>query len=98
MTMMTNGRIGDGPIEMPLKEAMNNLAAALDRVLNGEDLTNRKNGFVLLIFPFNDDSGRCNYISNGADRKDIVKMFKQQIKRFEELNNGENDGRSVHGH
>ena len=29
------------------------------------------------------DEGRCNYISNGADRKDIVVMLKEQIKRFE---------------
>jgi hypothetical protein len=40
-------------------------------------------GFVLLVFPFGEKEGRCNYISNGADRKDIVTLFKEQIKRFE---------------
>lgn len=27
--------------------------------------------------------GRCNYISNGVDRKDVVTLMKEQIKRFE---------------
>ena len=80
--------LGDGPIEMSLLDLMNSLAAGVDAILNGKDVLEnpelRKNGFVLLVFPFNDDSGRCNYISNGASRTDIVKMFKEQIKRFEE--------------
>jgi hypothetical protein len=36
-----------------------------------------------LVFPFGAEDGRCNYISNGADRRDIVTMLKEQIKRFE---------------
>jgi hypothetical protein len=79
-------RIGDAPIEMSYREAMNNIAAALDRILNGKDLSDRKSGFVLLVFPFNDKSGRCNYISNGADRNDIVRMLKEQIRQFEAQN------------
>jgi hypothetical protein len=43
----------------------------------------REVGFVLLVFPFGEKEGRCNYISNGADRRDIVTMMKEQIKRFE---------------
>ena len=42
---------------------------------------------MLLVFPFNesgDTTGeRCNFISNGADRKDIVVLFKEMIARFE---------------
>jgi hypothetical protein len=39
---------------------------------------------VLLVFPFGDAEGnRCNFISNGADRKDIVVLFKEMIARFE---------------
>ena len=34
-------------------------------------------------FPFGDHSGRCNYISNGADRKDVVTLMKKMIARFE---------------
>jgi hypothetical protein len=53
-------------------------------LFNGKAKGNdKKTGFVLLVFPFNDNEGRCNYISNGADRRDIVALFKEQIKRFE---------------
>jgi hypothetical protein len=71
-----------------MEEALNSIAYALDQILNGKDVREtkqRKNGFVLLIFPYNDDTGRCNYVSNGANRDDIIKMFKAQIKHFEEL-------------
>ena len=35
-------------------------------------------GFILLIYPFTESgrSARCNFISNGADRKDVVALFK----------------------
>lgn len=64
---------------------MNRLARAIDELFNpncmhGQD---RDVGIVLLVFPFGEKEGRCNYISNGADRKDIVTLFKEQIKRFE---------------
>jgi hypothetical protein len=74
-------------MEMPLKEAMNRLAIALDKILNGQDVLEtgiRRTGFVLLLFPFNDATGNTNYISNGAERADIMKMFKEQVKHFEE--------------
>jgi len=88
MSRESNGKhqLGDAPIEMSMHEAMNNIAVALDRILNGERIDKsgeRMNGFVLLVFPFGDKSGRCNYISNGADRDDIVRMFKEQIRQFE---------------
>jgi hypothetical protein len=77
-------RLGDAPIEPEYREKMNELARFLDRYWNdharGKD---RKVGFVLLVFPFGEQEGRCNYISNGADRRDIVTLFKEQIKRFE---------------
>jgi hypothetical protein len=81
---MTRKRLGDAPIEPDLVEVMNKIARGLDRILNGKKRGNdRETGFVLLVFPFGEKEGRCNYISNGADRKDIVTMFKEQIKRFE---------------
>jgi len=73
------------------KDAMNAIADGLEQILNGELNTERKNGFVLLVFPYGDESGICNYVSNGADRGDIIRMFKQQIKRFEELEGGGNE-------
>jgi hypothetical protein len=70
-----------------LREFLNSIAYALDEILNGKGVVQnkemRKNGFVLLTFPYNDNSGRCNYISNGAAREDIVRMFKMQIDIFE---------------
>jgi hypothetical protein len=63
---------------------MNTIARGLDRALNGDARgKDRKVGFVLLVFPYEGHEGRCNYISNGADRRDIVTLMKEQIKRFE---------------
>jgi hypothetical protein len=77
--------LGDGPIQKEYRETMNAIAQALDKILNGDAKgSDRKTGFVLLVFPYGHGSeGRCNYISNGADRSDIVTLFKEQIKRFE---------------
>jgi hypothetical protein len=84
-------RLGDQPIEPNFREMMNQLAAGLDELFNGEAARpaakgipdQRKVGFVLLVFPFENHEGRANYISNGANRDDIVALFKEQIKRFE---------------
>ena len=77
-------RLGDQPIEPRLHELMNSIARGLDKVLNGDAMdSERNNGFILLVFPFDGHDGRCNYISNGADRRDVVVMLKEQIKRFE---------------
>lgn len=77
-------RLGDAPIEAKHRAMMNGVAEALDQSFNGDARgADRKVGFVLLVFPFGNDDGRCNYISNGADRRDIVTMFKEQIARFE---------------
>jgi hypothetical protein len=77
-------KLGDAPIQPEFREMMNGVARGLDDVFNGKNRgKDRKVGFVLLVFPFDSHDGRCNYISNGADRKDIVVMMKEQIKRFE---------------
>lgn len=63
------------------------IVRALDEFLNhGAKGDARATGFVVMIFPFGDRSGRCNYISNGADRNDVVKLMKEMITRFEEDN------------
>jgi hypothetical protein len=39
---------------------------------------------VLLVFPYGQVSdGRVNYISNGANRRDIISLMKEMIARFE---------------
>jgi hypothetical protein len=76
--------LGDRPIQEQYIEMMNAVAAVLDEAFNGElKGPERKTGFVLMVFPYGDHSGRCNYISNGADRKDVVTLMKEMIARFE---------------
>jgi hypothetical protein len=82
--MTSKHTLGDAPIEAEYMAKMNSIAAALDKLFNGEARgEDRKVGFVLLIFPYGEGEGRCNYISNGANRKDICTMFREQIRRFE---------------
>lgn len=79
-------QLGDAPIEDAYIREMNTIARALDEMFNGEAHgADRKTGFVLLVYPFGEAgaSNRCNFISNGADRKDIVALFKEMIARFE---------------
>lgn len=78
------GGIGDAPIEDEYRELMNDVARVLDLAFNGEAKgADRQTGFVLLVFPFHSHEGRCNYMSNGAARADIVTLFREQIKRLE---------------
>lgn len=75
--------LGDAPIQGEHREMMRDVAHSLDQLFNGELRgEDRTTGFVLLVFSFG-EGGRCNYISNGADRRDIVVMMKEQIARFE---------------
>ena len=77
-------KLGDAPIEAEHYELMNRVAGALDEMFNGEVKGDaRQMGFVLMVFPFGDKSGRCNYISNGANRRDIVTLMKEMVARFE---------------
>lgn len=78
-------QLGDGPIQDEYRDAMNHIAKGLDKVFNGDAKgQDRETGFVLLVFPFGEaDGGRCNFISNGADRKDVVTLMKEMISRFE---------------
>lgn len=82
---MTDHTLGDAPIQEEYYDKMQAMAAALDEFLNGDAKgKDRETGFVVLVFPFGDDpKSRCNFISNGADRKDIVSLFKEMIARFE---------------
>ena len=79
-----NGGLGDAPIEPRLRGVMNALGQGVDDILNGKDTPRgqRQNGFILLVFPFNDHEGRCNYISN-ASRDDVVVLLKEQLARFQ---------------
>jgi hypothetical protein len=70
--------------EEEFAENMNAVAYGVDALFNGEaNSSDRKIGFVLLVFPFRDHEGRCDYISNGANRQEVVAIMKRQIKRLE---------------
>ncbi len=72
------------PIQDEYKQKMNDIARMLDKAFNGDAKgKSKKVGFMLSIFPFGDE-GRFNYISNGADRKEMVCLMKEMITRFEE--------------
>jgi hypothetical protein len=74
--------LGDAPIEERYREQMNQLAGVIDRYLNHGKMPMRDTGFVLLVFPFNDHGGRCNYIST-AERQDVIVLLKEQLARFQ---------------
>jgi hypothetical protein len=77
-------KLGDAPIEPEYIEKMTAIVSSIDMIFNGEARGNdRKVGFVLMVFPFNDTAGRCNFISNGANRDDVVTLMKEMIARFE---------------
>ena len=77
-------QLGSAPIEDRFANNMNMIARKLDQVFNGDTKgAAREVGFVLLVFPYGDTEGRCNYISNGAERKDIVKLLREQANRFD---------------
>src|SRR5215211_6374762 len=76
--------LGDAPIEEQYIDKMRAVAEALDVMFNGKaGGPGRETGFVLMVFPYGDKTGRCNYISNGANRDDVVTLMKEMIARFE---------------
>lgn len=77
-------RLGDAPIEEHHHELMVGIVKTLDELFNGKaGGPGRKTGFVLMVFPFDGFDGRCNYASNGPDRRDIVTLMREMIARFE---------------
>lgn len=73
------------PIQEKYHALMNAVAHGLDEMFNGDAKgADRETGFVLLVFPFgNADGSRCNYISNGADRRDMVSLLREMAARFD---------------
>jgi hypothetical protein len=84
LAQIPDQRLGDGPIEARHHDQMTAVVRALDETFNnGKRGADREVGFVLMVFPFGAHDGRCNYASNGADRRDIVTLMKEMIARFE---------------
>ncbi len=86
--MSADNTLGTGPIELAYAVKMKALARDLDRIFNGDQQgDDRTTGFVLLIFPFGEAPGRCNYISN-AERDDVIALLRQQLAYFEDMPEG----------
>lgn len=68
------------PIEERFREQMNSLGKLLDQAFN--PTWPKRIGFALLVFPFGDDPGRMNYLSN-SERKDMIAAMKEFIARAE---------------
>jgi hypothetical protein len=80
---MNKPELGDQPIDPEYRELMNEVVGQLDELFNGQrGGKGRKTGFVLLVFPFGEKEGRCNYVSNGAGREDVEKLLYEQAERF----------------
>lgn len=81
---MPNPALGDGPNDPRYAELMVAAMSAVDEAFNGPlKGKDKKVGIVMLIFEYGEASGRCNYISNGANRRDIAVMLREQAARFE---------------
>ena len=72
------------------------VARGLDEILNpGKAGKDRTVGFALLVFPFGDKSGRSHYVSNGAGKRDMAKLFRETARRLDERIAWERAGRGL---
>lgn len=77
----------------PTDHLLQSVAGALDAVFNGGDRgADRRNGFVLMVFPFDAPEGaRVNYVGN-ADRESVRAALKEVVARFEGRAHGSPEG------
>jgi hypothetical protein len=75
----------DAPTPPDYQTLLVGVARELDNIFNGALRADQHHtGFVLMVFPFGDNPGaHCNFISNGADREDVVRLMRGLIARFE---------------
>lgn len=75
---------GDAPVEEPTRKQMEVVMRTLDGYVNGDAKgADRKTGIVVMMFEFGDDPGRCNFMSNGVSRADLVTLMREIVARFE---------------
>ena len=75
---------GDAPVDERYREQMIAIMRTLDEFVNGDTKgPARETAVVVLMFKFGDEPGRCNFMSNGVDRRDLVTLFKEMVARFE---------------
>lgn len=74
-------RLGDAPLD-DSAALLTTLMRAMDTTFN--PTRPKRVGIVLMMFPYGDTTGRCNYVSNGANREDMIRLLRHQADRFEE--------------
>ncbi|RLC88860.1 MAG: hypothetical protein DRJ03_01070 [Chloroflexi bacterium] len=62
------------------RQLFNSLAHMLDLII--KDIYGEPRGFLFIAFPFDDNDGKADYVSNGK-REDMIKFMKETIERFE---------------
>jgi len=73
------------------REAMLSVARGLDEAFNGNARGNdRAIGFVLLTFPFGEYEETPNYVSNGAEREEILTLLEAALARAIRMKKNEN--------
>ena len=74
-------QLGSAPVEPAATGQLKAIAAAIDDFLN-PDRAHKQWGFIVLMFPFGEKPGRCNYMSN-AQRDDVKVLLREQLAYFE---------------
>ena len=67
-------------ISVPFRVAMEALAESIDQFFNEKE---RTTGFVLLFFPLGEGVRPCNMVSNTTDRKEIIRLLREQVSAFD---------------
>ena len=80
--------LGDAPADDP--QLMRMIARAVNKLVNGRPLQSDADryGFVVMVFPFDGIDGRSNYVSN-AYRSDVIALMREQVRRFEQDQEGQ---------
>lgn len=75
------------PVDPKYRAQLNRIAAAIDRVFNG-DTKPKKVGFAVLLFEFGQiEAGRMNWISN-AERSDMVDALMEAVVQLQRPKGG----------
>lgn len=70
-------------VTVETEKVMQSIASAIDQTLN-EDIKNPDYGFVVLVYPFNNEGGETlvNFVSN-SKREQVIEAMKEIIVRAE---------------
>lgn len=70
------------PIEEDTDKTMRAMGIAIDDFIN-KDLTEKKYGYVLIVFQFGDNDEKVGHYISNADRKDMIKALREKADILE---------------